>query len=160
MQEAFHCIHTHDDSQSNIEEQVHTNYNGNGICSFNTSTDCLFKEYLWQLTVSQWQGPKTQVWGCVWNCTQYEFDCFDDLMYCDFANVLMMISIRFFDLDLVLFVILICGNIFWFLFHFLAVLDLFVWVSQGNDQVIIVKIFLLVFVMMWWGCGLALNPKD
>ncbi len=150
MQETLHGIHTHYDSQSNVKKQVHTDCYRNSICPLNTSTDCLLEKDLWQLTVGQRQCPKTQVWCCVWNRTQYEFNRFDNLMHCNFTDVLMVIAaVRFLHLALTLFTVLMGVNVIWLLLHFLAVLILIVRISQRSHQVIFFDFFMMMFVLMW-----------
>ena len=46
MQEAFHCIHTHNNTQSDVKEQEHTNNNCDGISTLDTTTDCFLEKDL------------------------------------------------------------------------------------------------------------------
>lgn len=152
MQETLHRIHTHNNTQSDVEEQKHSNQNGQSIGTFDTTSDCFLKENLWKLAVSQWQSPKTKIRGSVWNSTKNEFDRLDDLMDSDFTDIVMRIM-RFFSRFCFLF------NMIVRLFHHLLTVEgWFVWVFEWNNKVFFLNFLLSVFWVPSW--GLHLEEKN
>lgn len=90
MEETFHRVHAHNDSNCDGEEEVLANYDDDGVGSHDTCSNCLLQKDSRQLSVSQGQGPQTQVRGSVRNSAQNELDGLDDLVNCYLADVIVL----------------------------------------------------------------------
>lgn len=89
MQEAFHSVHQHDDSQGNVNEEVDSNDDDQSVGTCYSSSDSLRQEDLGELTMGKRQGPKTQVRSGVGDTAKHELDGFDDLMDGNFTDVVL-----------------------------------------------------------------------
>jgi len=63
------------------------------ITTFKRAHQCFFHEHLWELRVSQRQGPETEVRGCVRDASQDELNGFDHLMHEDLTWGMLLIGI-------------------------------------------------------------------
>lgn len=89
MQEAFHSVHQHDDSQGNVNEEVDSNDYDQSVGTCDSSSDGLRQEDLGELAVGERQGPKTKVRSGIGDTSKHKFDGFDDLMDGNFTDVVL-----------------------------------------------------------------------
>jgi len=92
MQETFHGIHTHDDTNRDRHEEVHSNEDDNSVGADDTSSNGFLQKDSSQLTVSKRQSPQTEVRSSVRNATQNELDGFNDLMNSNFTDIVLLMS--------------------------------------------------------------------